>query len=113
MGRLLRFLFGAALGASVAMLATPKSGRELRKQLLGPEVRRLLPTQLAELLAPPEAPSAWPEERVVESGGAPVSYGAAAAAVAVEEREPVVEEEAELTAWSGDAAEALVEEAPV
>ena len=41
MRRLLRFLFGAALGASVAMLATPKSGRELREQLLGPEVRRL------------------------------------------------------------------------
>ena len=43
MRRLLRFLFGAALGASVAMLATPKTGRELREQLLGPEARKLMP----------------------------------------------------------------------
>ncbi|HJW75265.1 MAG TPA: YtxH domain-containing protein, partial [Thermoleophilia bacterium] len=113
MGRLLRFLFGAALGASVAVLATPKTGRELRAQLLGPEVRRLLPTQLAELLAPPEAPPAWPEERVDE--GVREDTGDIAArvgAVAVEERGPMAEDEAELTAWSGDHAEAVVEEAP-
>ncbi len=34
MARLLRFLFGCALGATVAVLVTPKSGRDVRQQLL-------------------------------------------------------------------------------
>jgi transcription termination factor Rho len=106
MRRLLRFVFGAALGASVAMLATPKTGRELREQLLGPDVRKLMPARLAELIAPPEAPPGWPEERVSE----PAEERAYVAPV-VTQAPPV--EEPELAAWSGDAAETAVEEAPV
>jgi hypothetical protein len=105
MRRLLRFMFGAALGATVAILATPKTGRELREQLLGPEARRLMPARLAELLAPPEAPPAWPEERVEERHEEP-----AYVAPVVTPAPPV--EEPELAAWSGDAAEVAVEEAP-
>ena len=110
MRRLLRFLFGAALGASVAMLATPKTGRELREQLLGPEARKLMPARLAELIAPPEAPPAWPEERVADVAEERVEERVYVAPV-VTPAPPV--EEPELAAWSGDAAEMAVEEAPV
>jgi gas vesicle protein len=42
MKRLLKFLFGAAVGAAAAVLVTPKTGAEWREQLLGDRVRGLL-----------------------------------------------------------------------
>ena len=52
MGRLLKFLFGLAIGAGAALLVTPKTGREVREMLAGPQVRGLMPTRLAELTRP-------------------------------------------------------------
>ncbi len=52
MGRLLKFLFGLAIGAGTALLVTPKTGREVREMLAGPQVRGLMPARLAELTRP-------------------------------------------------------------
>ena len=49
MARLTRFIFGGVVGAGLALLFAPKSGRELRKMLAG-EIRPALP--------PPEEASA-------------------------------------------------------
>jgi len=43
MKRLFKFLLGALFGASVAMLVTPKTGRQMREQLLSSTTGRLLP----------------------------------------------------------------------
>jgi nicotinate-nucleotide--dimethylbenzimidazole phosphoribosyltransferase len=43
MKRLLKFLFGCAVGGTVAVLVTPKTGRQWREQLLGGSMQRLLP----------------------------------------------------------------------
>jgi hypothetical protein len=77
MKRLMKFLLGITVGAAVAMLLAPKSGRELRQQLIGGATGRLLPA------APEEFPQ--PEsERTWDTG----------AATAVAEREPLGEESA-------------------
>ena len=49
MGRLFKFLFGLGIGAGAALLVTPKTGREVREMLAGPQVRGLMPARLAEL----------------------------------------------------------------
>ena len=72
--KLMRFLLGLAIGAGVALLVAPKSGRELREQLVGGASGKLLGA----------APDEYPQpERVADWGGT---------ATAVAER-PVVEEE--------------------
>ena len=43
MKRLMRFLLGLTMGATVAVLFAPKSGRELREQLISGATSRLLP----------------------------------------------------------------------
>ena len=43
MKRLMRFLLGLTVGAAIAMLFAPKSGRELRQQLAGGATGKLLP----------------------------------------------------------------------
>jgi hypothetical protein len=58
MARLLRFLFGCALGATVAVLVTPKSGREVRRQLLS-AARPVLLTRGPDEYAEPEDEQPW------------------------------------------------------
>jgi len=76
MKRLLKFLFGAAVGAAAAVLVTPKTGREWREQLLGDRVRGLLTSGADEYLETP-APEWQAESSVVvaESLAAPVVEG--------------------------------------
>ena len=75
MGRLFKFLFGLTIGAGAALLVTPKTGREVREMLAGPQVRGLMPARLAELTKPRY--EAQP-------------YGAEAATVVEPEPEPIV-----------------------
>ena len=94
MKRLMKFLLGLTVGAAVAMLLAPKSGRELRQQLIGGASGKLLPA------APDESP--WPEaERAWDAG---------AAATAVAEPEPLADE---AIAEEPVAAELVVEEIAV
>ncbi len=59
--KLMRFLLGLAIGAGVALLVAPKSGRELRQQLAGGASGKLLGA----------APDEYPQpEPVAEWGGA-------------------------------------------
>ena len=51
MKRLMRFLLGLTVGAAAGMLLAPKSGRELRQQLIGGASGKLLPA------APDEFPN--------------------------------------------------------
>ena len=76
MKRLLKFLFGAAVGAAAAVLVTPKTGREWREQLLGDRARGLLTSGTDEYLETP-APEWQAESSVVvaESLAAPVVEG--------------------------------------
>ena len=60
MRRLLKFLFGCALGASAALLVTPKRGSEMRQTLFGPQVRELFSGRVGELMQPREAPGDEP-----------------------------------------------------
>jgi hypothetical protein len=76
MKRLMKFLLGITVGAAVAMLLAPKSGRELRQQLMGGASGKLLPAAPDEF-PQPEAERAW------DTGGV---------ATAVAEPEPLVEE---------------------
>ena len=73
MKRLMKFLLGLTVGAAVATLLAPKSGRELRQQLIGGATGKSLPA----------VPEAYPQTAAEPSWGSGV-----AAAVA----EPVVEE---------------------
>jgi len=52
MRRLLKFLFGCALGASAALLVTPKRGSEMRQKLFSPQVRELVSGRVGELMKP-------------------------------------------------------------
>lgn len=76
MKRLMRFLLGLTVGAAAGMLLAPKSGRELRQQLIGGASGKLLPAAPDEF-PQPEAERAW------DTGGI---------ATAVAEPERVVEE---------------------
>ena len=69
MGRLFKFVVGLAIGAGATLLVTPKTGREVRDMLAGPQVRGLMPTRVAELTRPrDEAPPFEPElEPVAET----------------------------------------------
>ena len=58
MARLLRFLFGCALGATVAVLVTPKSGRAVRQQLLS-AARPVLLTRGPDEDAEPQDEQPW------------------------------------------------------
>lgn len=73
MKRLIKFLLGLAAGATVAALVTPKSGREMREQLLAGVSGRLLPPppEPQTLLEEPThaaAPVATAEPEAVEPG---------------------------------------------
>ena len=95
MKRLMRFLLGLTIGAAVAMLLAPKSGRELRQQLIGGASGKLLPAAPDEF-SRPEA------ERVWDTGGV---------ATVVAEPEPLIEEaEAEEAIVEDPVAEELVVE---
>ena len=95
MKRLMRFLLGLTIGAAVAMLLAPKSGRELRQQLIGGASGKLLPAAPDEF-SRPEA------ERVWDTGGV---------ATVVDEPEPLIEEaEAEEAIVEDPVAEELVVE---
>ena len=50
MKRLVRFLFGCAVGAAAAALVTPKTGREWREQLFGGEAQTLLTSGIDEMV---------------------------------------------------------------
>ena len=108
MKRLIKFLLGLAAGATVAALVTPKSGREMREQLLAgvsgrllpppPEPQTLLeePTYAASSVATAEPETVEPgPELVSESGAEPSPWLRPEAAPVAEEpvaEEPVAEE---------------------
>jgi hypothetical protein len=93
MKRLVKFLLGLAIGAGVAMLLAPKSGRELRERLMGGATSRLLPPG-EDRYAPAADEPSW-------QAAAPSWSAPAATAVA----EPPVDEKVVIE-------EATVEEAP-
>ena len=90
MGRLLKFLFGLTIGAGAALLVTPKTGRELREILSGPQVRGLMPSRLAELSRPRDYSEPEGAATAVAEPPAPV---AEPEPVFVPEPEPVTEPE--------------------
>ncbi|MBN2205570.1 MAG: YtxH domain-containing protein, partial [Thermoleophilia bacterium] len=100
MKRLIKFLLGLAAGATVAALVTPKSGREMREQLLAGVSGRLLPPppEPQTLLEEPThaaAPVATAEPEAVEPGPELVSESTAEPAPWLRPaREPAVEEPA-------------------
>ena len=82
MKRLIKFLLGLAAGATVAALVTPKSGREMREQLLAGVSGRLLPPtpEPQTLLEEPThaaSPVATAEPEAVEPGPELVSESVA------------------------------------
>ena len=102
--KVMRFLLGLSLGAGLALLFAPKSGRELRRQLAGGASRTLLPA----------APDYYPQPDEVRVWDEPASPGLAepaSAAVAVVEVEPV-EEPAPEQVWAYEAPSVAVEEVP-
>ncbi len=98
MKRLIKFLLGLAAGATVAALVTPKSGREMREQLLAGVSGRLLPPppEPQTLLQEPTraaAPVATAEPEAVEPGPELVSESVAEPAPWLRPApEPAVEE---------------------
>ena len=99
--KVMRFLLGLAIGAGVALLVAPKSGRELREQLVGAAGDRMLG-------APPEA---YPGPDVAASWD--VDSDRSGAATAVAEPSVAVEPAAEKPLVEPPAAEEAPEEAPV
>jgi hypothetical protein len=90
MKRLMKVLLGLSIGAAVAMLFAPKTGRQLRERLIGGATGKLLPA------APVEFPE--PEaERLWEAGAATVVAEPPVVEAVVEEvvaAEPTAAEEA-------------------
>jgi hypothetical protein len=86
MKRLMKFLLGLTVGAAVAMLLAPKSGRELRQQLIGGAGGKLLPAAPDEF-AQPDAEKAWDTGGVATAVAEPEAIAEAPVA-----EEPVVEE---------------------
>ena len=111
MGRLFKFLFGLTIGAGAALLVTPKTGREVRQMLGGPQVRGLMPTRIAELTRPRD------EARFTDADAAtavaePPIEPTSAAAVGPEPsvvHAPIIEPEPELFAAPEPVEEAVVE----
>jgi len=99
--KVMRFLLGLVIGAGVALLVAPKSGRELREQLVGAAGDRMLG-------APPEA---YPGPDVAASWD--VDSDRSGAATAVAEPSVAVEPAAEKPLVEPPAAEEAPEEAPV
>jgi len=99
--KVMRFLLGLVIGAGVALLVAPKSGRELREQLVGAAGDRMLG-------APPEA---YPGPDVAASWDVDSDWSGAATAVA--EPSVAVEPAAEKPLVEPPAAEEAPEEAPV
>jgi len=58
MKRLMKILLGLSIGAAVALLLAPKSGRELREQLIGGATGKLLPAAPVEF-PEPEGERLW------------------------------------------------------
>ncbi len=98
--KVMRFLLGLVIGAGVALLVAPKSGRELREQLVGAAGDRMLG-------APPEA---YPGPDVAASWD--VDSDRSGAATAVAEPSVAVEPAAEKPLVEPPAAEEAPEEAP-
>jgi hypothetical protein len=85
MKRLMKILLGLSIGAAVAMLFAPKSGRELRERLIGGATSKLLPA----------APIEFPEpdgERFWDAGPATAVAEPPVEEVVVEETVVVVDE---------------------
>ncbi len=83
--KLMRFLLGLAIGAGVALLVAPKSGRELRQQLAGGASGKLLGA----------APDEYPQPEPMAEWGGPATVVAEAPSVVEDEPravEPVVDE---------------------
>lgn len=99
--KVMRFLLGLVIGAGVALLVAPKSGRELREQLVGAAGDRMLG-------APPEA---YPGPDVAASWD--VDSDRSGTATAVAEPSVAVEPAAEKPLVEPPAAEEASEEAPV
>ena len=66
MMRLIKFLLGLTVGAAAGVLFAPKSGRQLREQLLGGAAAKLLPP-IAELYPLPNRAHTEPEDTVTWS----------------------------------------------
>jgi hypothetical protein len=85
MKRLMKILLGLSIGAAVAMLFAPKSGRELRERLIGGATSKLLPA----------APIEFPEpdgERFWDAGPATAVAEPPVEEVVVEETVVIVDE---------------------
>jgi transcription termination factor Rho len=82
--KLMKFLLGLVIGAGVALLVAPKSGRELRQQLVGGATSRLLPA------APVEYPQPEHEREWGGTAATAVAEAPEAAVADVWAPEPVV-----------------------
>ncbi len=85
--KLMKFLLGLTIGAGVALLFAPKSGRELREQLVGGATGRLLPAAPVEY-PQPEHERDWGDGAVTVVAEPPVEIEVPAVVV----EEAVVEE---------------------
>jgi len=71
MKRLMKILLGLSIGAAIAVLFAPKSGRELRQRLIGGATSRLLPAAPVEF-PEPEGERFWEAEAATAVAEAPV-----------------------------------------
>src|SRR5665811_2302834 len=71
MKRLMKILLGLSIGAAVAMLFAPKSGRDLRERLIGGATGKLLPAAPVEFPAP-EGERSWDSGPATAVAEAPV-----------------------------------------
>jgi hypothetical protein len=93
MKRLMKILFGLSIGAAVAVLFAPKSGRELREQLIGGATGKLLPAAPVEF-PEPEGERLWDAGTATAVAQPTVVEPAFEEPGIVEEAAVVVEEEA-------------------
>ncbi|HEY5386668.1 MAG TPA: hypothetical protein VIL79_02080 [Thermoleophilia bacterium] len=95
MKRLMKIVLGLSIGAAVAMLFAPKSGRELRERLMGGATGRLLPAAPVEF-PEPEGERLWDAGTATAVAEPPLVEPAFEEPAIVEEtivvEEPVVEE---------------------
>src|SRR5450759_5814884 len=98
MKRLMKILVGLSIGAAVAVLFAPKSGRELREQLIGGATGKLLPAAPVEF-PEPEGERLWDAGTATAVAESPVVEPAYQEPQIVEEAAVAEEAAASSTIW--------------